>query len=137
MAYFNKVVLMGNLTRDPETRELSSGTSVTDFSVALSRKYKKGDEEVEECSFVDCTAWAKTGETIAKFFTKGKPILVEGRLKQDRWEKDGEKRSKVGVVVETFSFVGSKADNDRVTSAPSAPVSDNKAMTEEDEDLPF
>jgi single-strand DNA-binding protein len=112
---FNKVVLMGNLTRDPETRQTPSGQSVTNFSLAISRTWKGQDGSNQEAvSFIDCVAWGKTGEVIAQYIQKGRPILVEGRLDQRSWEQDGNKRSKVEVIVENFNFVGGGGD-----SAPS------------------
>ncbi len=108
MPSFNKVLLMGNLTRDPAHKQLPGGTSVCEFGIACNRKWKtQGGEEREEVLFADCTAFARTGEVIAQYFTKGKPIFIEGRLKFDSWEgKDGTKRSKLSIVVENFQFVG-------------------------------
>ncbi len=107
---FNKVILMGNLTRDPETRQTPSGQSVTNFSLAVSRTWKGQDgTNQEQASFFDCVAWGKTGEIIAQYIQKGRPILVSGRLDQRSWEQDGNKRSKVEVVVEDFNFVGGGA----------------------------
>ncbi len=111
---FNKVILLGNLTRDPETRTTPSGNSVTNFSLAVNRVFNnKNGERQEEVAFIECEAWGKTGETIAKYVQKGRQLMVEGRLRQDSWEdKDtGKKRSQLRVVVEGFSFVGSAGDN--------------------------
>ena len=106
MAY-NRVILLGNLTRDPETRSTSAGQSVTSFSIAVNDTWVKDGERQERANFIECEAWAQRGETIAKYFSKGRQILVEGRLRQDSWEdKDtGKKRSAIRVVVEGFSFV--------------------------------
>ena len=107
---FNKVILMGNLTRDPETRQTPSGQSVTNFSLAISRSWKGQDGNTQEAvSFIDCVAWGRTGEIIAQYVQKGRPILVSGRLDQRSWEQDGNKRSKVEVVVEDFNFIGGGA----------------------------
>lgn len=104
---FNKVILMGNLTRDPETRQTPNGQSVTNFSLAVNRTWKGQDGSTQEqVSFIDCVAWGKTGEVIAQYMQKGRPILVEGRLDQRSWEQDGNKRSKVEVIVDSFNFVG-------------------------------
>ena len=106
---------MGNLTRDPELRATSGGQSVCKFSLAVSRTYKsKEGEKREETSFIDIEAWGRQAEVIAQYCTKGKPLMVEGRLKLDQWEdkQSGQKRSKLGVVLETFQFVGSRSDND-------------------------
>lgn len=98
---------MGNLTRDPETRQTPSGQSVTNFSLAVNRTWKGQDGQTQEqVSFIDCVAWGKTGEVISQYIQKGRPILVSGRLDQRSWEQDGQKRSKVEVIVEDFNFVG-------------------------------
>lgn len=116
---FNRVFLGGNLTRDVEMKTIQSGTSIAQFGLAINRRWKDaGGADKEEVTFVDCNAWGKTAETIARFFTKGKPILVEGRLKLDQWEKDGERKSKLSVVVESFTFVGGK---DAATQPEAAP----------------
>lgn len=105
---FNKVILMGNLTRDPEVRSLPSGQSVTNFSLAVNRTWRdqEGNQQ-ENVSYIDCVAWGKVGEIISQYVQKGRPLLVSGRLDQRSWEKDGQKHSKVEVVVEDFNFVGS------------------------------
>lgn len=106
-------MLMGNLTRDPELKTLPSGMSVARLSLAVNRSYTDKDgAKKEEVTFVDVDAFGKQAEVIGKYFAKGKPILVEGRLKLDQWEdkNTGEKRSRLGVVLENFSFVGTKAE---------------------------
>ena len=111
MASFNKVILMGNLTRDPQLKYLPSQTAVAEFGLACNRKFKtQAGEDKEEVTFVDCTAFGRTGEVINQYFTKGKPIFIEGRLKYDQWEdkQGGGKRSKITVVVENFQFVGGR-----------------------------
>lgn len=108
---FNKVIIMGNLTRDPEVRTLPSGNSVARLAVAVNRTYNDKDgNKKEEVTYVDVDAFGKQAEIIGKFFTKGKPILIEGRLKLDQWEDKttGEKKSRLGVVLEGFSFVGGR-----------------------------
>lgn len=109
MASFNKVILAGNLTRDPQMKYLPSNAAVTDFGLAVNRRYKSADgKDREDVAFVDCTAFGKTAEVINKFFIKGKPILIEGRLKYETWEdrQHGGKRSRLSVVVENFQFLG-------------------------------
>ncbi len=107
MSNFNKVILVGNLTRDPEVRFLDSGTAVASFGLAINRKYKQGDQQKEEVSFFDCEAWGKTAEICGEYLAKGRPVLIEGRLKQDRWEEEGGgKRSKIKVVIENVQFLG-------------------------------
>ena len=114
MASFNKVILMGNLTRDPETRVTATGLTICKLGLAVSRSFTTKDgERREETTFVDIDAFGKQAEVITKYFRKGKPILIEGRLKLDQWEaNDGQKRSKMGVVMETFQFVGNRDDSD-------------------------
>ena len=111
MASFNKVLLMGNLTRDPQLKYLPNQTAVAEFGLACSRKFKGANgEDREEVLFVDVSAFGKTGEVINQYFTKGKPIFVEGRLKYDQWEdkNGGGKRSKLSVVLDNFQFIGGK-----------------------------
>lgn len=107
MANFNKVILMGNLTRDPEVRYIPSGTAVGDLSIAVNRRFRTSDgQDQEETCFVDITVWGRQAETCGEYLRKGRPVLVEGRLKQDRWEKDGKKFSKLAVVAERVQFLG-------------------------------
>ncbi len=136
---FNKVILVGNLTRDPETKHLPS-SSITDFSVAVNRKFKKADgTDSEEVAFIDCKAWGKTGEIIKQYFTKGKPILVEGRITQDQWKdkESGANRSKLLVTVESFSFVGGEKKDD--APAPRSQPSQTRAAKPDidESDIPF
>lgn len=107
---YNRVLLLGNLTRDPELRFTPSNMAVANLGVAVNRRYKGQDGETkEEVTFVDCEAWGRTAEVISQYLTKGKPIFIEGRLKLDQWQdKDGGNRSKLKVVVETFQFVDSR-----------------------------
>lgn len=107
---FNKIVLMGNLTRDPEVRTTPGGQSVANFSLAVNRTWKDQSGQTQEAvSYIDCVAWGKVGEIIAQYLGKGRPILISGRLDQRSWEdkETGGKRSKVEVVVEDFNFVDS------------------------------
>ena len=111
MANLNKVMLMGNLTRDPQLRYTPSNQPVADFGVAVNRKWRdQQGQDREEATFVDCTAWAKTAELINQYLRKGSPIFIEGRLKLDQWEdkQGGGKRSKLSVVVENFQFIGGR-----------------------------
>ncbi|MEN6386597.1 MAG: single-stranded DNA-binding protein [Phycisphaerales bacterium] len=109
MANFNKVILLGNLTRDPQLSYLPSQTAVVDFGLATNRRWTSQDgQQREEACFVDCRAFGKPAETINKYCKKGKPLLIEGRLTFDSWTgKDGEKRSKLRVTIESFQFVSS------------------------------
>ena len=108
MASFNKVILMGNLTRDPQLSYLPSQTAVVEFGLAVNRKWKGQDgQQREDTCFVDCRAYGRQAETLNQYMSKGRPLLVEGRLQFDSWEsKDGQKRSKHRVVVESFQFLG-------------------------------
>ena len=111
MASFNQVILLGNLTRDPVLKYLPSQTPVAEFGLACNRKYKtQNGEDKEDVTFVDCSAFAKTAELINQYFTKGKPIFIQGRLKYDSWEdkQGGGKRSRLTVVVENFQFIGGR-----------------------------
>lgn len=110
MASFNKVILAGNLTRDPQLRYLPNNTAVCDFGLAVNHRWRDKDgNQREEVCFVDIAAFGRQGEVINQYFTKGKPILVEGRLKLDQWtDKDGNKRSRHNVVLEGFSFLGTR-----------------------------
>ena len=124
MANYNKVILVGNLTRDPQMSYLPSQTAVVEFGLAVNRKWKdqQGNAKEEVC-FVDCRSYGKQAETINQYMAKGRPILVEGRLQYDTWEgKDGTKRSKHRVVVERFQFLGGQAGRGAAPS-PSAPSS--------------
>jgi len=104
----NLVVLKGNVTRDPDLRYTPNQTAVVTFSIAINEVYK----EKEYTTFVDCEAWARQAEVIAEYIKKGRPILVEGSLKQDKWEVDGEKRSRMLVRVSRFEFCGGKPPTD-------------------------
>lgn len=109
MASFNRVILMGNVTRDIELRYIASGTAVTDLGLAVNdrRKNEKG-EWIEETTFVDVTLWGRTAEVAGEYLSKGSPVLIEGRLKLDTWEKDGKKNSKLRVVGERMQMLGNK-----------------------------
>ena len=109
MASFNRVVLMGNLTRDVEVRYLQSGMAVADIGLAVNdRRKNQAGEWVEEATFVDITLWGRTAEVAGEYLSKGSAILVEGRLKLDSWESDGQKRSKLKVVGERMQMLGGR-----------------------------
>lgn len=129
---FNKVVLMGNLTRDPETRTTPSGQSVTNFSLAVNRTWRGQDgSQQESVSYIDCVAWGKPGEIIAQYLQKGRAVLISGRLEQRSWEQDGQKRSKVEVIVEDFNFVDS-GNAGAGGSAPRAAASSSTSKKQDD-----
>ena len=111
-ASMNKVFLMGNLTRDPELRYVPSGTAVANFTVAVNRPYKDGTgEKKEEVSFIKVVVWGKMAEVCGEYLSKGRPVLVEGRLKSRAWEaQDGQKRSALDVVATSVQFLGARGD---------------------------
>jgi single-strand DNA-binding protein len=143
MASFNKVILMGNLTRDPELRVTNTGLSICKLSLAVNRTYtsKEGDSK-DETTYVDIDSFGKQAETLSKYLQKGRPIMVEGRLKLDQWEtNEGQKRSKLGVVLENFQFIGGR---DSSASAPNGAPSASEAQAPQvdegngfDEEVPF
>jgi single-strand DNA-binding protein len=107
---FNQVILMGNLTRDPELRSTPNGHSVCSFSLALNRSYRNAEGDWQEATdFIDIVAWGPLGERVAQYLTKGRPALVNGRLQSRSWEQDGVKRSKVEVVAQDVTFLGGAA----------------------------
>ena len=112
MANFNKVLLVGNLTRDPELKHTPSNQAVAQIGLAVNRNYQTKDgEKREETTFVDCEAWGRTAEVMCQYLAKGRPVLVEGRLKLDQWQdKDGNNRSKLKVVIENFQFLGGRGE---------------------------
>jgi single-strand DNA-binding protein len=125
MASFNKVILAGNLTRDPELRYTPKGTAIARLGLACNRKWKSETGELkEEVTFVDVDAFGKQAETIGQYLKKGRPILIEGRLRYDTWEdkQSGQKKSKLGVVLESFQFLDSGGGRGEGASAPSRPA---------------
>ena len=123
MASFNKVILVGNLTRDPELRYTPSGKAIAKFGMATSRAWTTDTgEKKEETTFVDVDSFGRQAEVVSQYFKKGRPILVEGRLKLDQWDdkQTGQKRSKLGVVLESFSFLDSGAGRGAEGGAPAA-----------------
>jgi single-strand DNA-binding protein len=149
MASLNKVLLIGNLTRDPEVRMMSSGRPVCNFGLALNRNYKDAEgNKKEEVTFVDVECFGPCAEAVGRFFSKGRAIFVEGRLKLDQWEtKEGEKRSAIRVVLDNFEFVDAGKSDGHTTSdqsnrpvtptekpKPQESLSDDNGF---DEDVPF
>jgi single-strand DNA-binding protein len=110
MANFNKVFLMGNLTRDPELRYTQGGTAVAEFGMAINRTWTTPEgEKKEEVCFVDVNAWGRQAEVICEYCSKGRPLFIEGRLQYHTWQgQDGQKRSKLRVVVDAFQFIGGR-----------------------------
>ena len=152
MASFNKVILVGNLTRDPELRYTPKGTAVVRIRIAMNRTYRtETGEQQEETTFVDVDAFGRRAEVIAQYFRKGQPILVEGRLRLDQWEDKvtHQKRSQLRVVMESFSFVDSRGNQIAETPSgtapsqipspeePPAPIPEEEEEGLEEDDVPF
>ena len=141
MASYNKVILMGNLTRDPELKRTSTDMAVAQIGIAVNRKYKDRDgNQKEETTFVDCEAWGKTAETMAKYLSKGKPVFLEGRLKLDQWQdKDGNNRSKLKLVIENFQFIDSRGSQsaDPPAAAATATASTAAPASPDAQEIPF
>jgi len=126
MASFNKVILVGNLTRDPELRYTPKGTAIAKIGLAVNRVWtNEAGEKKEEVTFVDVDVFGRTAENVGQYMRKGRPILIEGRLRLDQWDdkQTGQKKSKLGVVAETVQFLGSAPGGGEggAPSAPSAP----------------
>jgi single-strand DNA-binding protein len=124
MANFNKVILAGNLTRDPELRYTPKGTAIAKFGLAINRTWKnEAGETKEEVTFVDVDAFSRSAELIGQYFKKGRPILIEGRLRLDTWDdkQTNQKKSKLGVVMESFQFLDSQRSGDGAAPAAAAP----------------
>ena len=147
MASMNKVFLIGNLTKDPELRRTPAGVAVVDLRMAVNRKFKSADgESRDETCFVNVTAWSRQAETCAQYLAKGSSILVDGRLKFDEWEKEGQKQTRLSVVAERVQFLGSpkqRAESDgqsgsqgSIGSAGNEEQADSGAAADDD-DLPF
>jgi single-strand DNA-binding protein len=121
MASYNRVILIGNLTRDPELRYLQSGMAVVDLGLAVNDKRKNAQGEwIEETTFVDVTVWGRTAEVAGEYLTKGSPVFIEGRLKLDTWETDGQKRSKLKVVCDKMQLIGARGQGGPGGSGPGA-----------------
>ena len=130
MASFNRVVLVGNLTREVELRRTPQGTAVTDIGLAVNERVKKNDEWVEEVNFFDVTLWGRTAEVASEYLAKGSSVLIEGRLKYETWsQEDGTKRSKVKVVGEKMQMLGSKGGGGGQGNAP-RPHSQSNSVAE-------
>ncbi len=151
MASFNKVILMGNLTRDPEVRYTPKGSAVTDIGLAVNRVYStEGGEKREEVTFIDITLWGRTAEIAGEYLKKGRPVLIEGRLQLDTWDdkQSGQKRSKLKVIGETMQLLGSKPgagggggeggdDPPRSSAGRTAPPPRPSASEPDDDEIPF
>ena len=126
MANINRVFLAGNLTRDPQLKFVGSERAVANFGIAVNRRYKGSDgSQKEETTFVDVEAWGRTAELTGQYLVKGSSCMIEGRLKLDTWEKDGQKHSKLRVVADSVQFLDSKRTGDR-QAAPGAPAAEGE-----------
>lgn len=131
---FNQVILMGNLTRDPELRQTPNGQSVCGFSLALNRSYKAGDGNWQEATdYIDIVAWGPLGERVGQYLTKGRPCLVSGRIQSRTWEQDGQRRSKVEVVAGDVTFLGGPGDGGSDEGAPSVSAASKPASKKKDD----
>ena len=150
MASFNRVVLLGNLTRDIELRYIGSGTAVTDIGLAVNDRVKKNDQWVDETTFVDITLWGRTAEVANEYLSKGSSVLIEGRLKMESWEKDGQKRTKLKVIGERMQMVGGKGgggqgggggprggSSSRASSSDESHDYSSASMDVPDDEIPF
>lgn len=140
MASFNRVVLMGNITRDIELRFTPGGTAVADIGLAVNDKRKnQAGEWVDEATFVDITLWGRTAEVANEYLSKGSACLIEGRLKLDTWETDGQKRSKLKVIGERMQMLGSKGGGQQSAPSSQSQSDDAPAMTggANNSDIPF
>lgn len=136
MASFNKVILMGRLTADPELKQTQSGTAVTSFTLAVDRRYNKEGQE-KQCDFISCQAWRNTAEFICKYFGKGSAICVCGSIQTRSWtDSGGQKRYTTEVVADEAYFVDSKSDGAAFTPSSGADKSNFETMTDDD-NLPF
>ena len=154
MASFNRVILVGNITRDIDLKYTPSGTAVTELGLAVNDRRKTASGEwVEETTFVDVTLWGRTAEVASEYLSKGSPVLVEGRLKLDTWETDGQKRSKLRVVGERMQMLGARSGgggggggarggdsshyNESEYSQPANPGRNQTVPVDADDDIPF
>ena len=144
-ANINTVVITGNLTSDPEVRYIGSGTAVVDLGIAVNSREKQGDEWVDRADFFDVTVWGKQAESCGQYLSKGSPVAVQGRLRLDRWEKDGAKRSKVKIVATSIQFLptgkGRPQDREQARDAQGSEWSDPNAkpagVVGAEDDIPF
>ena len=137
MSNLNKVFLLGNLTRDPELRYMPSGSPVANFGLATNRRYTGQDgQKKEDVTFVDIEAFAKTAELCQQYLSKGRQVLIEGRLKYRTWEsQDGQKRNKLSVVAERVTFLGGRGGEGG--PRPTQPKKEEPRFAPDDDDVPF
>jgi single-strand DNA-binding protein len=153
-ASLNKVFLMGNLTRDPEVKYTPKGTAVCDLGIAINDSYKAQDGTIKETvTYVDVEVWGRTAENCKQYLTKGRPVFVEGQLKLDQWEQDGQKKSRLKVRADRVQFLGGgpgrtgggeqrsassgPGDSGRTAARPASTVSEDAPSPPNDDDIPF
>jgi len=137
MASLNRVILIGNLTRDPELRYLPSGMAICKFGLAVNERYKQGDEWKERVNFIDINVWGKQGENCSEYLSKGRQAAIEGRLTYSQWEtEEGQKRSKLEVTADRVVFLGSRGEGGGSGRAP-AEESGAGQGSAPDDDVPF
>jgi single-strand DNA-binding protein len=154
-ASLNKVFLLGNLTRDPEVKYTPKGTAVCDLGLAINDSYKAQDGTIKETvTFVDVEVWGRTAENCKQYLSKGRPVFIEGQLRLDQWEQDGQKRSKMKVRAMSVQFLGGGAggnreggggerrastggETERPAARPAATVSEDRPPMPDDDDIPF
>lgn len=135
---YNKVIIAGNLTRDVELTATKTGTSIANITIAVNETIVSNGEKQTKANFFSCTAFGKTAENISKYFAKGKPIFIEGRLQQEVWETDGKKNSKTKIVVDKFEFIGTRDATEKQNITIEKPVSEQKGINAQvDDDIPF
>ncbi len=139
MVSFNKVVLLGNLTRDPEVRYTPSGTAVASFAIAVNRRYKQGDETKDEVSYIDIVVFGKQAEACGQYLNKGDGILVDGRLQQRRWDdkETGQKRSKIEVVAQSVNFMPKRSGQQAAGARGGAESEPMPEPPVGEDDIPF
>jgi len=149
MASFNRVILVGNLTRDVEVRYTQTQIAVTEVGLAVNDRVKKQGEWVDETTFVDITLWGRTAEIAGEYLSKGSPVLIEGRLKLDQWEQEGQKRYKLRVVGEKMQMLGSRggggggsrpqqtSNAGAASSSNSSGATQSQPVTPPDDEVPF
>ena len=121
MASFNRVILVGNLTRDPELRYVAKHTAVSNVGLAVNDRVKRDDEWVDEATFVDVTFWGRTAEVANEYLIKGSPVLIEGRLRLETWEKDGQKHSKLKVICSSMRMLGTRKNGNGAADKKAQP----------------
>ena len=134
MVSFNRVILVGNLTRAPALRYVADNAAVCDIGLAVNDRVKRNDEWVEEATFVDVTLWGRTAEVAVEYLTKGSPVLIEGRLRYETWEKDGQQRSKHKVVCSRMQMLGTRRNGNEAVAAE---AQHETAPSDAEGDTPF